>query len=83
MKAFFLVGSILFTVIILVIAFQNFNTTLNGFQVFFTPIDTNPTLIVFGIFIIGVCAGGFYFGFLTSLLKSEDEEEIGSSMLQQ
>lgn len=83
MKGFFLVGSIIFTVIILVIAFQNFNTTVNGFQVFFTLIDANPTLIVFGIFIIGVFAGGFYFGFLNSLLKGEEEEEPGGTMLQQ
>lgn len=80
MKAFFLVGSIIFTVIILVIAFQNFNATLEGFQVFFTPIETNPTLIIFGIFLLGVFAGGFYFGFLTSVLRSEEEEEPGGSI---
>lgn len=80
MKAFFLVGSIIFTVIILVIAFQNFNITMDGFQVFFTPIDANPTLVFFGIFILGVFAGGFYFGFLTSILKGEDEEEPGGTI---
>ncbi len=80
MKAFFLVGSVIFTVIILVIAFQNFNATLDGFQVFFTPIETNPTLIVFGIFLLGVFAGGFYFGFLTSILKNEEEEEPGGTI---
>lgn len=80
MKAFFLVGSIIFTVIILVVAFQNFSSTMEGFQVFFTPIETNPTLIIFGIFLIGVFAGGFYFGFLTSVLRSEDEEEPGGSI---
>lgn len=77
MKAFFLVGSIIFTVLILIIAFQNFSSTIDGFQVFFTPVNTNPTIIIFGIALLGIFAGGFYFGFLTSLLKSEEEEEPG------
>lgn len=80
MKAFFLVGSIIFTVLILIIAFQNYNATMNGFQVFFTPIDTNPTITIFGIALLGIFAGGFYFGFLTSFLKSEDEEEPGGTI---
>lgn len=80
MKAFFLVGSIILTVIILVVAFQNFSATLTGFQVFFTPIDTNPTIIIFGIALLGIFAGGFYFGFLTSFLKGEEEEEPGGTI---
>lgn len=75
MKAFFLVGSIIFTVLILIIAFQNFGATLSGFTVFFSEIDTNGTIVVFGIALLGIFAGGFYFGFLNSLLKSEQEDE--------
>lgn len=79
MKSFFLVGSIIFTVLILIVAFQNFGATFNGFTVFFTEIEANGTLVVFGISLLGIFAGGFYFGFLNSLLKSsqEDEEEPG------
>ena len=79
MKAFFLVGSIIFTVLILIIAFQNFGSTFTGFTVFFTEIDTNGTIVVFGIALLGIFAGGFYFGFLNSLLRSgqEDEEQPG------
>lgn len=79
MKVFFLVGSVLFTVLILIIAFQNFGTTFTGFTVFFSEIDTNGTLIVFGVALLGIFAGGFYFGFLNSLLKNnqEDEEQPG------
>ena len=79
MKVFFLVGSIIFTVLILIVAFQNFGNSFGGFTVFFTEIDTNGTLVVFGISLLGIFAGGFYFGFLNSLLKSsqEDEEEPG------
>ena len=81
MKAFFLVGSIIFTVLILIVAFQNFGNTFGGFTVFFTPIDTNGTIIIFGISLLGIFAGGFYFGFLSSLLKSgqEDEEQPGGT----
>lgn len=75
MKAFYLVGSIIFTVIILIVAFQNIGTNFSGFTVFFTPIEANGTLIVFGIAILGIFAGGFYFGFLSSLLKGDQEEE--------
>lgn len=79
MKVFFLVGSIIFTVLILIVAFQNFGATFNGFTVFFTEIEANGTLVVFGISLLGIFAGGFYFGFLNSLMKGsqEDEEEPG------
>lgn len=79
MKIFFLIGSIIFTVLILIVAFQNFGSSFNGFTVFFSAIDTNGTIIVFGIALLGIFAGGFYFGFLNSLLKSgqEDEEQPG------
>lgn len=75
MKVFYLVGSIIFTVLILIIAFQNFGATFSGFTVFFTEIETNGTIIVFGIALLGIFAGGFYFGFLSSLLRSEQEDE--------
>lgn len=78
MKLFFLVGSVIFTVLILIVAFQNFGATFQGFMVFFTEIKTNGTLIIFGISLLGIFAGGFYFGFINSLLKGqEDEEEPG------
>lgn len=82
MKAFYLVGSIIFTVIILIVAFQNFGTSFSGFTVFFTEIDANGTLIIFGVAILGIFAGGFYYGFLSSLLKSneEDTEQPGGMM---
>ena len=79
MKAFFLIGSIVFTVLILIVAFQNFGTSFTGFTVFFSTLNTNGTLIIFGISLLGIFAGGFYFGFLNSLLRggSEDEEQPG------
>ena len=80
MKLFYLVGSVLVSVIILIIGFQNYGVTFSGFTVFFSEIDTNGTLIIFGIALLGIFAGGFYFGFLSSLFRSsqEDEEEPGA-----
>lgn len=81
MKVFFLVGSIIFSVLILIVAFQNFGATFNGFTVFFSSIQANGTLVVFGIALLGIFAGGFYFGFLNSLLRGgEDEEEQPGGM---
>ncbi len=79
MKAFYLIGSIFFTVLILIIAFQNLGVNFSGFTVFFSQLDANGTLVVFGISLLGILAGGFYFGFLSSLLKGsqEDEEQPG------
>ena len=78
MKVFFLVGSIVFTVLILIIGFQNFSAQMTGFQVFFTPVDLNPSLVVFGIAFLGVLAGGFYLGLVNSIMKGDDEESGGS-----
>jgi len=79
MKTFYLIGSILFSVIILIIGFQNFGLTLSGFTIFFSEVDTNGTLMIFGIALLGVLAGAFYSGFIAALLRAahEDEEQPG------
>ncbi|MBP9718691.1 hypothetical protein KBD59_05365 [Candidatus Gracilibacteria bacterium] len=79
MKTFYLIGSILFTVLILIVGFQNYGNSFSGFTVFFTEFDMSGTLVVFLIALLGIFAGGFYVGFLNSLLKSrqEDEEQPG------
>lgn len=77
MKTIYAVGSAILTVVILIVAFQNFGTDFKGFMVFFTEVDANGTLVVFGVSLLGILAGGFYFGFLNSLFGSgnEDDEE--------
>lgn len=75
MKGFFLVGSIIFTVLILIIAFQNIGTSFADFTIFFSQVSANGTIVVFGLALLGIFAGGFYFGFLNSLLKSSQEDE--------
>ena len=82
MKLFYLVGSVIFTVLILIIAFQNYGANFGSFALFFSEIDTSPTIVIFGIALLGIFAGGFYFGFLNSLFKgnTEEEEEAGGTM---
>ncbi len=74
MKAFFLTGSIILTVLILIIAFENLGATLTNFMLIFTTLDS-PFFMVLGISIIGILAGIFYTGLVTSLLNSGKEEE--------
>ncbi|PIQ77717.1 hypothetical protein COV82_02925 [Candidatus Peregrinibacteria bacterium CG11_big_fil_rev_8_21_14_0_20_46_8] len=81
MKGFYLAGSIIFTVLILIVGFQNFGAIVQGFGVFFTSFNgISGTMVVFGSALLGIFAGGFYFGFLHSLFSksSEDDEEGGA-----
>jgi len=74
MRAFFLTGSIIFTVLILIIAFQNLGASLQNFGVLFAGIDS-AFFMVIGIATLGIITGIFYTGLVTSLLRSGKEEE--------
>ena len=74
MKTFFLTGSIIFTVLILILAFENMGITLSGFMFVFIPMDI-PFLMILGLAFIGIIAGIFYTGLITTLLRSGKEEE--------
>jgi uncharacterized integral membrane protein len=75
MKIFFLIGSVFFTVLILIIAFQNIQAVCSQVTIFFSPVNTSPTVLFFGVSLLGIFAGGFYFGFITSLMRGVDDEE--------
>ena len=83
MKAFFLSGAILFTVLILILAFENIALQVNNFLFILIPLG-NPFVMVLSIAGIGVLAGVFYTGLVTTLLKNkaEDEEELGAESLE-
>ena len=74
MRAFFLTGSIIFTVLILIIAFQNLGAGLQNFGILFAGIDSAFFLVI-GIATLGIITGIFYTGLVTSLLRSGKEEE--------
>ena len=77
MKAFFITGSIIFTVIILILAFENMVVSCNGYNFILFPM-ANPFFIVASTAGMGMFAGIFYTGLVMTLLnKNEDEEEGG------
>jgi len=81
MKGFFLTGSILFTVLLLIIAFENIGGSCQNFMFLFTSLSsqTSPFFIVVGIGILGGITGIFYTGLILNLLKSgKDEEPAGN-----
>jgi uncharacterized integral membrane protein len=79
MRAFFLTGSIIFTVLILILAFENMAIQLNGFMFLFTAFNA-PFFVVMGLCIVGIIAGAFYTGLIITLAKhgSQDEESGGN-----
>ena len=75
MKALYLVGSIIFTVLILILAFENIGAQCSGLNFFFTSIQKNPTIITLGVAVIGIFTGAFYHAFIARVLASNDDEE--------
>lgn len=75
MKSFFVIGSIFFSVVILIIGFQNFGSSFDGFTIFFTELQINGTLTIFGIAMLGIMTGAFYYGLITELIKQRQEDE--------
>lgn len=81
MKIFYLTGAVIFTVLILIISFENIAASCQWMNFFFIEINANtsPTFLIMGNAFLGVIAGIFYFGFIHALIKgmnkSEEEEE--------
>lgn len=79
MRIVYLIGSVVFTVFLLILAFQNIQAYCYDLTVFFSEINasTPPTMLIFGIAVIGVITGIFYHAFISSLLskKGDDDEE--------
>jgi len=74
MKAFFLTGSIVLTVLILIIGFENLGATVQNFMILFTPV-ASPFLIVMGLSAVGILTGVFYTGLITSIIRGNKEED--------
>lgn len=79
LRTFFLSGSIVLTIIVLIIAFQNIQAQCNFVTFFFFGIDssTSPTIMIFVTSLIGIITGVLYMGLLMSfVIKGEDEDEF-------
>lgn len=79
MLLFYLLGSLITSVVILVLAFENINAICTDLIIFFTPLDVNttPTILIFWLAGLGMICGFFYHGLLSSIFKksNDDEEE--------
>lgn len=75
MKAFYLTGSIILTVLVLILAFGNVTATCNQLHFFFFPVQSNPTIVILTVAVIGVLTGIFYHAFLARILESDEEDE--------
>jgi len=78
LRTFFISGSIVFAIVLLVIAFQNIQAQCNFVTFFFFSVsaNTSPTLMIFGVSIIGIITGMFLMGLTMSFLsKDEDDDE--------
>lgn len=79
LRTFFLSGSIVLTIIILIVAFQNIQAQCNFVTFFFFEADsgTAPTFLVFAVSLVGIITGMLYMGLIMSFIsKDEDDEEF-------
>lgn len=75
MKAFYLVGSVIFTVLILILAFENIAAQCSNMLFFFYQVKSNPTIVTLGVAVLGIITGIFYHAFLVKVFESKNEEE--------
>jgi len=75
MKALYLTGSIIFTALILVLAFENINAQLTNIKIFFATFDSSPTIFIFLISVIGIITGALYHAFIVRVLETPEEDE--------
>lgn len=79
MKAFYLTLSIVFTTLILVLAFENLNALCSNLNFFAYNTGQNPTIIILAIAVIGMFTGACYHAFITRVMASGDDSADESS----
>ncbi|MDD3861701.1 MAG: hypothetical protein PHP74_02315 [Candidatus Gracilibacteria bacterium] len=75
MKNFYLAGSIIFTVLLLILGFENIGSQCTNLLFFFYEIESSPTLIFLGVAVIGIITGFFYHSFLQKVLNASEDED--------
>lgn len=75
MKAIYLVVSLILTILILIIGFQNVDAQFSNTNFLFYPLKQNPTVIILGVAVIGMITGAFYHAFIGRVLSTPEEEE--------
>ena len=75
MKAFYLTASIICTVLLLILSFENIGSQCTNLLFFFYEFESSPTLILLGIAVLGIITGIFYHSFLQKLLSTSEDED--------
>lgn len=77
LRTFFLSGSIVLLIIVLIVAFQNIQAQCNFITIFFFSIEANtsPTIMILVVSLIGMITGGFLMGLIMSFLAKDEEED--------
>ncbi|KKP37564.1 MAG: hypothetical protein UR28_C0029G0046 [Candidatus Peregrinibacteria bacterium GW2011_GWF2_33_10] len=81
MLILFILLSAAFSVLILILAFENIAAQCNYLQFFLAPISatTSITFLIFGVAFLGIIAGASYAGLVWAIFSkngnSEDEED--------
>jgi|GEM_PF-1389738 len=77
MKGFYFGASFFFTIIILIIAFENINSTLTRSAFFFSSMDqTSIFFVVIGLALIGFVAGFFATMYFMTPGKKKDPDAM-------
>ncbi len=75
MKAFLLTLSLVFTVLILILAFENISSQCSGLLFLFFPVRQSPTIVFLAIAVLGMMTGALYHAFWKLMLATSEEEE--------
>lgn len=75
MKTFYLTGSIIFTVLVLILAFENIGSQCTNMMFFFFSIESNPAIVLLGISALGIVTGVFYHLFFHEYLAADKDED--------
>lgn len=76
LRKLFLSGSIVFTIILLIVAFQNIQAQCNFVTFFFFQVGSNvsPTIMIFIVSLLGIITGMLLMGLLMSIVSKEEDD---------
>lgn len=75
MKVLYLTASIIMTVLILILSFENIGAQCTSLNFFFYSIAQGPTIVILGIAVIGIITGACYHAFISRVLSSTPEDD--------
>jgi uncharacterized integral membrane protein len=73
MKTLYLLGSLIFTALIVLLALQNGSVQVN-LSIFNYSFSSSPLIIIFVIAILGILTGALYHAFICRILQNPDSD---------